>query len=231
MNPLTRKLEYRFENTRLLEEALTHASKLEAHNERLEYLGDAVLGLVVAEELYRRFPDAREGRLTEMKSLLVSRQTLGRVAARMGLQEHIQTGNSLIVRKSLPRSVLGNALEAILGAIYLDAGPERGLDEARKAALRWLEPELARADQVQERAAAKQMLQLYSQAELGSLPAYRVVDCLEHPETTAFKIQVELGGQTYPPAWGTTKKEAERWAAWEALLCLRGQGKLAGSID
>ena len=222
------RLGYRFRERGLLAEALTHASTQDGHNERLEFLGDAVLNLVVAEMLYAERPEAREGHLTELKSMLVSRTTLERVAERIGLDGAVRTGGSLENRPSVPRSVLGNALEAILGAIYLDSRGQHGIGQAGLVALRLLAPERARLSLDYDRAHAKQILQHYAQRSLGTLPGYAVLEHFEHAETSAFLVAAELEGKSYPPAWGTTKREAERWAAWEAVLRLRAEGKLAG---
>ena len=136
-----RKLEaclgYSFHAPRLLWEALTHASTQEVHNERLEFLGDAVLNLVVSQTIFARFPEAREGRLTELKAFLVARNTLEEVAQRLGLAGEIRTGGGLENRGSLPRSLLGNALEAILGAIFLDSENQNqtGLNVSKRVVL------------------------------------------------------------------------------------------------
>lgn len=219
-------LGHRFRDRRLLEAALTHASHPDGHNERLEFLGDAVLSLVAAEELYHRFPSEREGHLTELKSRVVSRRSLERRAARMGLEPFLRTGASLGARPSLPRSVLGNALEALIGAIYLDAGSAEGLAATRRLIRSWMDQAIVAAQRVAGVTAAKQDLQVYSQKVLGTLPSYRVVDHFEHPHTAAFKVEVELAGRTFLGAWGTTKKQAEAWAAWEALHALDREGAL-----
>jgi len=217
-------LGYPFREEGLLQRALTHPSHPEGNNERLEFLGDAVLNLVVAEELYRKHPGEREGILTTWKSLLVSRRALGRVAARLELGAFLRTGPSLEMRASLPRSVLGNTLEALIGAVFLDGG----FEQAARVVLRCLAPELAGVGEAHEKIQAKQILQLFAQKELGALPRYRVLQQFEHPETTAFEVRAELGGRAYPSAWGTTKKDGERRAAWEAILILRREGNLAG---
>lgn len=219
-------LGHRFTDRSLLEEAITHAStQEEIHNERLEFLGDTVLNLVIAEELYARYPHDREGRLTELKSRLISRQTLGEVGGRLGLEPHLRIGGSLNSRMSLPPSVLGNALEALLGAIYLDCAPEQRLSVMRSIITKWLQPEFLSLEHAHERASAKQVLQFYVQKECGTLPKYHCVDTFEHPLTAAFKVEVEIQQRRFPAAWGTNKKEAERWAAWEALLVLKAEGR------
>ena len=212
------RLGHRFRDAELLARALTHASARDGHNERLEFLGDAVLNLVVAEVLFVQRPDHREGELTERKALLVSRATLDRVGRRLGLAEHVVTGGSLAERGSLPKSVLGNALEALLGAIYLDTPAEQRLEHAAACVRAWLAPEFARLEAAHARARAKSRLQNWSQKRHGCLPEYPVLDHYEHPESHAFLVAAVVANRRFPAAWGSTKKEAERLAAWEALL-------------
>ncbi len=213
---LEARLGYRFRDRSLLEEALTHASAQESHNERLEYLGDAVLNLVVAGQLFHRFASVREGRLTELKAFLVARNTLEEVAARLDLGSELQIGGGLAKRGSLPRSLMGNALEAVLGAIYLDSGDD--LKCCAGLVQQWMQPEIATVEERQYQRAAKQHLQALAQAEYGTLPSYAVLDSFEHPETFAFLVRARIGKRKFSSAWGTTKKEAERLAAWEALM-------------
>lgn len=215
-SPLESRLGYEFRDPELLREALTHASSGEVHNERLEFLGDAVLNLVVAEVLFEDFPDAREGVLTERKARLVSRATVESVAHRLGVEEALQTGGSLEQRSSLPRSLRGNALEAILGAIWRDAAPDQAYALCRACVRRWFADELDRVDEA-ARVSPKHALQNLVQARGEALPRYHLTDEFEHPETRAFRVEVEISGQRYPGAWGSSKREAERRAAREAL--------------
>lgn len=219
-----------FRDPGLLREALTHASRAEGHNERLEFLGDAVLDLVVAESLYRRFAGAREGRLTQWKSLLVSRETLARVGERLGLAAFLQVGSGLDRQRSLPRSLAGNAVEALLGALYLDLGGARGgaLETCRRVAEEWLAPEMADLPRRADRAHAKTLLQDWAQARVGAIPRYELVEVHEHPETRSFRVRARVGARDFPPAWGTSKRQAERRAAWEAVLVLRSEGETLG---
>lgn len=226
-------LGHRFRRAELLEQALTHASSAAGHNERLEHLGDAVLGLIAAEMLFARFPEAREGLLTKWKSLLVSREALTRVGERLGLAAHLRVGGGLD-SAALPRSLLGNAVESLIGAVYLDAGG--GLDSAgggmaacAAIAARWFEPELAALPARHARAHAKSLLQEWAQARHGAAPTYLVTDVHEHPEARAFRVCAELGGRRFAGAWAASKREAERLAAWEALLELRAAGEKIGA--
>ena len=224
-------LGYQFRNQDLLERALTHASVQEDHNERLEFLGDAVLDLVVSELLFRDFTEVREGRLTEWKSLLVARSTLSRIGERLGLERWIRSGGNLRGRQTLPRSLFGNTLEALLGAIYLDCPPNNVLPICKRIVISWLRHDLASLPENFAKAQAKQSLQNWAQVEQSTVPRYMLVDFHEHPETQAFQIAAEVGNRTFAAAWGASKKEAERRAAWEAILVLRAEGTLKEGDD
>lgn len=207
---------YEFRDPHWLELALTHASTAEERdNERLEFLGDAVLDLIIAEELFRRHPDLPEGDLTELKAWIVSRAVLAEAARELGLDDRIRVGQGLRHR-ALTRSVLANVYEAMLGAIYLDGG----LEAAREWAVRTLEAPLASARHRQPSANPKQALQHLCQQETGSPPTYVLLDTRGHAHARAFLTAAVIEGRRFPSAWGRTRKEAERWAAHEALLVL-----------
>jgi ribonuclease-3 len=214
--PLESRLGYVFRNPALLREALTHASTQEAHNERLEFLGDAVLNLVVSENLFARFPGEREGVLTERKARLVARATVEDVAARLGVEDDLRTGGSLENRSSFPRSLRGNALEAILGAIWVDCEPDQSFAQCQRCVSIWFAPELAGVE-AKPPTSPKHALQNYAQSQELGLPRYHVTDEFDHPLTRSFRVEVSLGGQRYPGCWGSTKREAERRAATETL--------------
>ena len=207
-----------FRDADLLRLAHTHASTgAEENNERLEFLGDAVLDLVVAEELYRIHANLPEGDLTELKAWVVSRQVLAEAAARLELDRDARLGSGLRER-ALPRSVLANLYEAVLGAVYLDAG----LEAARTFALATLQAPL---ESVRRRGPnPKQVLQRLGQQQTGEPPSYALLDERGMAHAKAFLVAAELGGRRFPPAWGRTRKEAERWAAYEALLILEDEG-------
>jgi ribonuclease-3 len=213
---------HRFASPSLLLQALTHSSTgagTGGHNERLEFLGDAVLSLLVGEDLFRSHPEETEGQLTERKSALVSRPHLARVAARLGIERYLVVGKGIPRNRPLPRSILSNALEAILGAIYLDGG----IESARRATLHWLRPGPEGGGRSQEN--HKKTLQHYAQARYGSPPTYRVL-ALRGPEAAhAFEVVAVVNGRTFPPSWGKTKREAEQWAAREAILVLEAEGE------
>jgi len=211
---------HEFRDPSLLELARTHASTgAGRNNERLEFLGDAVLDLIVAEELYRAHEDVPEGELTELKAWVVSRRVLAEAAHECGLDRDVRLGTGMRDR-ALPRSVLANLYEAFLGAVYLDAG----LEPARSWARASLRAPLARVREREGGANPKQALQRYSQLSTGEPPDYVVLAERGDAHARAFLVAARCGERSFPSAWGRTRKEAERWAAHEALLVLEEQG-------
>lgn len=208
-----------FTDTALLSLALTHASTGAAEdNERLEFLGDAALDLIVAEELYRLHADLAEGELTERKAWVVSRRSLADAARRLELEGQARVGRGLNSR-TLSRSVLANLYEAVIGAIYLDAG----IDAVRAFVLKTLDEELAEANHRgtdRPAASSKQLLQEFCQRTVGALPRYEVIDSRGEAHARAFLVRATLGEREFPSAWGRNRKEAEHWAAREALFLL-----------
>lgn len=210
------RLTHRFRDAGLLELALTHASASDGpDNERLEFLGDAVLDLLVAEHLFRIDPSASEGDLTERKAAVVSRQSLAEAARDLDLDTAAEVGGGLR-GGVLPRSVLANLYEAIVGAIYLD----EGLAPAREFVEQSLGEAIAAAVRRPTGAEPKQRLQHLAQTRTGDPPLYRVLVQRGRAHARAFQVAAEIDGERFPPAWGRTRKEAERWAAYEALLVL-----------
>ncbi len=217
--PSLLSLPHDFRDPRLLELALTHASTgAGADNERLEFLGDAVLDLIVAEELYRTSPELSEGAMTELKAWVVSRKVLASVARSLELGQAARVGQGMKDR-ALTASVLANLFEAVLGAVYLDGG----LEPARAFARATLAAVLERAQALPGAPNEKQILQQHSQVETGVPPTYTVLAERGHAHAKAFLVAAEIGGRRFPSAWGRTRKEAERWAAHEALLVLEGE--------
>lgn len=216
-------IDHEFADERWLELALTHASTgRDEDNERLEFLGDTVLDLVVAEELFHRHAELDEGALTEFKSEVVSRRALADAAREIGLEKHLVVGSGLRGR-ALPRSVLANVFEAIVGALYLDAGLER----CREWILETLAEPLSRARHESAPSNPKQELQQISQRLWGGPPAYRITEEVGRSDARAFRVVARIGEREFPGAWGRTVKEAERWAAGEALLVLADEGEVA----
>jgi len=209
-------LPHRFRDEALLRLALTHASTGgDEDNERLEFLGDAVLDLVVAEEFFRLHPTADEGVLTEMKAWIVSREVLAEAAHRLGIEEAVVLGNGM-KNRPLPRSVHANLYEAVLGAVYLDAG----LEASRSFVLDSLSGPLDKVRRLEAIPNPKQSLQRHSQLATGQPPNYVLLDERGSAHSKAFLVAAQIADHRYPGAWGRTRKEAERWAAHEALLVI-----------
>ncbi|GBD12702.1 Ribonuclease 3 [bacterium HR24] len=208
----------------LLQQALVHRSYLNEvrdrglrDNERLEFLGDAVLNLVVAEYLYDRFPESTEGELSQMRAHLVRWDTLAAVAERVGLGRFLVLGKGEDLSGGRRRpSNLAGALEAVIGAAYLDGG----LEGARELVLRLLGPELERLATGQPLSDSKSELQRVVQARWHQIPRYRVVEAEGPDHAKTFTVEVVLGEQVLGRGQGRSKKQAELEAARQALQTL-----------
>jgi ribonuclease-3 len=210
------RFDYSFRDPSLLDLALTHASTHASEdNERLEFLGDAALNLIVTDELYARSERLTEGAMTELKAAIVSRATLAKAGRALGLDQLARLGGGMRGR-ALPGSVLANLYEALLGAIYVDGG----YAAARAFALRTLRSSIEGAAHGLAGSNPKQALQHLVQARWAVLPAYELVDSRGSAHARAFLVRAKIGETAFPSAWGRTRKEAERWAAHEALLVL-----------
>jgi ribonuclease-3 len=213
---------YRFSQPELLRGALTHASGADsrlASNERLEFLGDAVLGLVVCERLFLAFPDYLEGDLTKIKSVVVSRRTCARISRDLHLEDYLIMGKGMSGSLAMPASVLADVFESLVAAIYLDGG----LEPARDFILKHMGPEI---DQVAENAHGgnyKSVLQQLAQREFGATPVYELLDEKGPDHSKCFKVAALIGKELYPGAWGRNKKEAEQKAAMNALSQINGE--------
>ncbi len=214
-------IDYRFRQPELLRGALTHASGANtrlASNERMEFLGDAVLGLVACEQLYLRFPEFQEGDLTKIKSVVVSRRTCARISKALNLGDFLFLGKGMHLHAAVPASLLADVFESLVGAIFLDGG----LEPAKTFILRYVSPEI---EQVAEEAHAgnyKSLLQQVAQREFGQTPQYPLLDEKGPDHSKCFKVAAVIGRHTYPAAWGRNKKEAEQKAAMNALADING---------
>lgn len=216
-------LPHTFADPGLLELALTHASTgARSDNERLEFLGDAVLDLVMAEELFRAEPPLDEGAMTELKAWVVSRKVLAGAARMLGLDEAARVGAGQRAR-ALTSSMLANLYEAVLGAVYLDAG----FEPARAFVRTTLAAPLEHVRALRSATHEKQVLQQRCQLASGAPPSYVLVAERGSAHAKAFLVAAESAGRRFPAAWGRTRKEAERWAAHEALLVLSDEERAA----
>ncbi|MGA2033786.1 MAG: ribonuclease III [Thermoguttaceae bacterium] len=216
------RIGYRFSNKNLLQAALTHASGAEhrlASNERLEFLGDAILGAVVCELLYHQYPDYLEGDLTKIKSIVVSRQTCARISESLGMQEFLILGKGMVTQPSVPSSLLADVFESLVAAIYLDGGNAA----AREFLGRHVGAEIELAAGGAVGSNYKSMLQQLAQRQHGITPTYELIDEKGPDHSKCFKIAAQVGGSRYQPAWGRNKKEAEQRAARNALHELTGK--------
>ena len=223
MQAIEEKIGYSFRSRALLVNALTHSSYANENrgrscesNERLEFLGDSVLGMVVAEALYRRFPDLPEGRLTRMRAQLVCEESLHRVAGEIGLGAHIRLGKGEEHTGGRTRtSILADATEALIAAMYLDGG----MDVARGFIERYILPELN--GEYIPFGDAKTDLQELIQKKSDSTLSYELVGESGPDHDKTFTTRVLLNGESVGTGSGRTKKEAEQAAARAALAALR----------
>jgi len=204
-----------FSDPALLERALTHRSHGPDNNERLEYLGDAVLSFVVAEMLFRKFPSAAEGELSRYRASLVSGDALGAIAAGIGLGAQLRLGDGEMKSGGHRRAtILADALEALFGAIYLD----RGLDAARGAALRIFSDALAALPAAAALKDPKTRLQEWLQGRGLPLPAYTVLEVTGEPHDQRFRVRCEVGDLGLSAeADGISRRRAEQEAAQRIL--------------
>jgi ribonuclease-3 len=210
-----------FRDKELLKLALTHRSYLSVtgqgpreSNERLEFLGDSVLGLVTSEYLYRRFPDEHEGQLTKIKSLLVSKAILSRRALHMGLGRYMLLSHSEVESGGRQRlSILADAFESVIGAVYLDLG----FEAARAFIERWLLRDAEEIVADKRHTNYKSALQEYVQNKFRTHPVYRIRSEMGPDHSKHFHVEVVVGRRTLGEGRGANKKDAEQAAARDAI--------------
>ena len=208
---------YRFEDRSYLDTALIHASLADARvdsNERLEFLGDSVLGLVVCDYLFRSYPDLLEGDLTKIKSSVVSRRTCAGIATELGLQNLLRLGKGMNGRFDLPQSLAAAVYESLIGAVFLDGG----FEVARDFVLRHMAPKIQQAVRLGHQYNFKSVLQQASQQAGEDAPQYVILDEKGPDHAKCFEICVAIGARRFEPCWGPSKKQAEQQAALAALL-------------
>ena len=214
-------LNLNFKNKDLLREAFTHRSYINesnrndlAHNERLEFLGDAVLELVVTDYLFKKYPDRTEGDLTSYRSALVNAVTLGEVARTLGMNDYLLLSKGEAKDTGKARQIiLANTLEALVGALYLDQKYD-GAEAFIAERLLPLTPEIVEKELWKD---AKSFLQEKAQEEMGVTPTYKVVREVGPDHDKKFVVAVLLGDELVAEAQGKSKQEAEQGAAAQAL--------------
>lgn len=219
------KISYNFKNLSLLVEALTHSSYTNEHpeegiqdNERLEFLGDAVLDLVVGDMLFRQHKEADEGKLSRLRAILVDERGLFEQAQKIGLGDYLLLGRGEEQGGGRQKpSVLAGSLEALLGAVYLDGG----FEEAYRVITSLFGKEVAQAESRIELADPKTTIQELTQSLFRCLPDYRVIEEKGPPHDRLFRVALFLKGKLISTGTGRSKKEAEQDAAREGLSWLK----------
>ncbi len=217
-----KRIGYKFSDKMLLREALTHASGAQhrlVSNERLEFLGDAILGAVVCDLLFRQYTEYLEGDLTKIKSIVVSRITCAKISESLGLQEFLIIGKGMTTHPSIPASLLADVFESLIAGVFLDGGK----DAAWEFVTKYIDPEIELAVGGETGGNYKSLLQQMAQREHGSTPTYQLLDEKGPDHSKCFKIAARIGRQKYQPAWGRNKKEAEQRAARNALSQLNNE--------
>lgn len=212
-------LEWEFNNIDLYEQAMTHSSfahekgHRRLHNERIEFLGDAVLELIISDYLYEKYPHLSEGKLTKLRADLVCEASLARLAFTLNLGQYLRLGRGEIVSGGASRpSLLGDAIEALIGALYLDLG----MEVCRTNVLKLYQPILQELQEGVLRLDYKTLLQEFSQARFSVTPVYRIVNESGPDHNKIFEAEVLITTDPVGSGQGRSKKEAEQAAAKEA---------------
>lgn len=215
----SRILDYRFRDPALLTQALTHASiaghRLQS-NERMEFLGDAILNYVVCEHLFCNYPDMLEGEMTKIKSVVVSRKACAQASVAINLSSMLSLGKGISSRSDLPESIAAAVFESVVAAMYLDGG----MSVAKRFIIKQMLPFIEEAEASSHQRNFKSVLQQHTQKHLPHNPVYQYLDEKGPDHSKCFEVCVEIEGRRFPSAWAASKKEAEQSAALQALLGL-----------
>ncbi|GAB2998006.1 ribonuclease III [Psychrosphaera aestuarii] len=215
---LQKKLGYQFQDESLLIQALTHRSFKGSHNERLEFVGDSLLGMFVAEALYFEFPKATEGELTRMRSQIVKGQTLTSIAKEFELSQWIRLGPGEMKSGGCRRdSILEDVIEAIIGAVYLDSG----IEQCKEFVLKLVKERLADVDPSNALKDPKTQLQEWLQSRKRPLPVYDVIETTGQAHNQTFTVSCTLDDGQQLEATGTSRRKAEQSAARKALEVIK----------
>ncbi|CAH0534366.1 Ribonuclease 3 [Vibrio stylophorae] len=214
-NKLQRKLGYQFTNIQHLQLALTHRSANSQHNERLEFLGDSILSLVIADDLYHRFPKVNEGDMSRMRATLVRGKTLAELAREFELGDHLALGPGELKSGGFRReSILADAVEAIIGAVYLDSD----IETVRSIVLAWYQSRLSTIQPGVNQKDPKTRLQERLQGHRQPLPEYNVIHIQGEAHNQQFTVQCDVAGLDAPVIGkGSSRRKAEQAAAELAL--------------
>ncbi len=208
---------YHFSDPVLLKRAFVHSSvasqRLDS-NERLEFLGDSVLGLIACQRIFNLYPDLLEGDMTKIKSAAVSRRTCAKITRSLGLHKLLILGKGMQGQVTLPPSLSAAVLESVIGALYLDGG----FEAAEGFLVPLLDPIIEAAAESGHQQNFKSVLQQHSQQQLEKSPGYRTLDEKGPDHAKCFKVCVEIGDEQFGAVWGQSKKQAEQQAALQALV-------------
>ncbi|MFH1541676.1 MAG: ribonuclease III [bacterium] len=226
LQELENKLGTSFQNRPLLNQSLTHSSygneQKIPDNERLEFLGDAVLKLIISEYLFNKFPEKAEGDLTKIRAAVISDETLSKVGRDLAIGNYIiMSANETRTGGVRRKSNLANAIEAVIGAVFLDAG----IGKSREMILQFLTAEIDLVSQAGYIRDYKSALQEYTQKEKWDLPRYKVIKETGAKHRRVFWIEVKIQGKRYGIGRGGNKKESEQRAAMQALSRLKLENK------
>ena len=219
MRALQKQLGYSFNQPRLLKKALSHRSYHRDNNERLEFLGDSILNFVIAEALYKQFPEAEEGQLSRLRATLVQKATLATIANRLQLQDHLLLGSGELRSGGAQRSsILADAVEAIIAAIYLDSD----FEQCRQCIVSWFEPDLKQLSLDDVVKDAKSNLQEWLQARQIELPNYELIETIgkDHDQTFIVECQIQ-SLEHMTRGQGQSRRQAEQQAANKILQQLQ----------
>ena len=215
---LERKIGYQFQDSASLVQAVTHRSFASHNNERLEFLGDGILNFIIAEALYEQFPEATEGQLSRLRALMVKQKTLAAIAREMSLGDFLVMGTGELKSGGFNRdSILSDALEAIVAAVYREAG----FETTRTLLLGWFVNRLASLSLDQTLKDPKSRLQEYLQSRKEALPNYEVISIEGEAHQQTFTIQLSFRLlETDITAVGSSRRNAEQQAAEAALITI-----------
>lgn len=218
---LQHKLGYQFQQRQLLLQGLTHCSADDRHNERLEFLGDAILSFVVADLLYQRFPQVNEGELSRMRATLVCDITLAALAHEYGIGDYLLLGPGEVKSGGRYRqSILAGAVEALVGAAYLDGG----ITAAHKLIYHWYQQQLEKISPGEQQKDAKTRLQEMLQCQQQPLPLYNLVQIEGEAHRRQFTIHCQVIDLPEPAIGvGSSRRRAEQMAAEQALMVLQSR--------
>ncbi len=218
LDRLQRRLGYQFRDVGLLKQALTHRSAYHLHNERLEFLGDAVLQVTMSDALYHRFPKVNEGDLSRMRATLVRGKTLAEIAIEFELSDHLILGPGELKSGGFRReSILADAMEAIIGAVHLDSD----IETVRQLGLVWYQSRLEKSQPGVSQKDPKTRLQEYLQGRKQPLPTYSVIKVTGEAHNQQFTVHCKVEGIDQPVVGiSSSRRKAEQCAAEKALELL-----------